>query len=75
MGYLSTMLFILMMEALNNMMDRAVSGGLLKGFDASIRGHNNVTVIYYLQMKCWFFLCRCIPASSFETNFYLVQVV
>jgi len=42
------MLFILVMEVLSNMMDRPVSGGLFKGFDAVIRGHSNVTVTHSL---------------------------
>lgn len=33
-------------------MDRSVSGGLLKGFDAATSGHSNVQLlIYYLQIE------------------------
>lgn len=42
------MLFILVMKALKKMMGRSVSGDFLKGFDASFRGHNNVTITYLL---------------------------
>lgn len=45
---LSPMLFILVMEALSKMMHRAVIAGLLKGFDASLRGHSNVTVTHLI---------------------------
>lgn len=57
------MLFILVMEALSKMMDRAVSRGLIKGFDASLSGHSKVTVthICYLQMMRWSFVMqRCL---------------
>lgn len=47
-GALSPMLFNLVMEALSKMMDRAVSGGLLRAFTVSFGEHSNVRVSYLL---------------------------
>lgn len=51
------MLFVSVMEALSKMMDRAVSGGPLKGFDVSFIWHGNVTVTHLLFVENTLVFC------------------
>lgn len=64
------------------MMDKAVSGGLLKGFDASFRGQSNVTTTHLLfaddtlvfcdvnasQLDCLRQILIWLPVSSLKIN-------
>lgn len=43
---LSPMLFILVIEALSRMMDRAVMGEYLKGFNAAVGEHGTISISY-----------------------------
>lgn len=38
-------------------MDKTINGELLKGFDASIRGHNSVTITHLLFANVMLFFC------------------
>lgn len=60
---LSAMFFILVMEALSGMIDRALLGGYLKGFDAAVGGVRTILVSHLLFVDDTVVFCDAIETQ------------